>query len=107
MAIAQLSSVGGSWAVVLFAGSLKGLHHCIAVMSIYLPNVYRTAFSLDSVVDESVAQTAAEAYVARTGETIYVPGLGEIAPSAPEPPDTTSGGGGEDVIKTVKSTKKK
>lgn len=54
-------------------------------MSIYLPNVYRAAFSLDSVVDEDVAQAAAEAYVARTGETIYVPGLGEIAPAASEP----------------------
>ena len=58
-------------------------------MSIYLPNVYRAAFSLDSVVDEDVAQAAAEAYVARTGETIYVPGLGEIAPAASEPEPET------------------
>ena len=50
-------------------------------MSIYLPNGYRLAFNCDSVVSESVAREKAEAYVAKTGETIYVPGLGQFSPS--------------------------
>lgn len=56
-------------------------------MSIYLPNVYRTAFGLDSVVDVATAKAAAQKYVDRTGESIYIPGLGEIkAGSTPAPP---------------------
>ena len=57
-------------------------------MSIYLPNVYRTALGLDSVVDEATARAAAQKYVDRTGESIYIPGLGSFTKgsSAPEPP---------------------
>ena len=55
-------------------------------MSVYLPNNYRLAFGCDSVVPEAVAKKKAEAYAARTGKTIYVPGLGEIGGSpAPDP----------------------
>lgn len=57
-------------------------------MSVYLPNNYRLAFGCDSVVPESVARAKAEAYAAKIGKTIYVPGLGEIGGTAPEPEPT-------------------
>ena len=61
-------------------------------MSVYLPNVYRTAFGLDSVVDEAVAKKAAEAYVAKTGKSVYIPGLGTITGGGDsDPPATTIG----------------
>ena len=62
-------------------------------MSVYLPNVYRTAFGgLDSVVDDAVAKKAAEAYVAKTGKSVYIPGLGTISGGGSgDPPKTTIG----------------
>ena len=47
-------------------------------MSVYLPNNYRLAFNCDSVVPESVAKKKAEAYAAKTGKSVYIPGLGVI-----------------------------
>lgn len=72
-------------------------------MSVYLPNVYRLAFGCDSVVPESVAKAKAEAYAAKTGKPVYIPGLGQISPT----PDVDGGGGGGDPVIAVKSTKKK
>ena len=54
--------------------------------SVYLPNGYRLAFNCDSVVPASVATKKAQAYVERTGKTIYVPGLGTFSSTPPEPP---------------------
>lgn len=56
-------------------------------MSVYLPNGYRLAFNCDSVVPESVAKKKAEAYAAKTGKPVYIPGLGVFGggPPAPDP----------------------
>lgn len=54
--------------------------------SVYLPNGYRLAFNCDSVVPASVATKKAQAYVERTGKTIYVPGLGTFSSTPPAPP---------------------
>ncbi len=54
--------------------------------SVYLPTGYRLAFNCDSVVPASVATKKAQAYVERTGKTIYVPGLGTFSSTPPEPP---------------------
>ena len=59
-------------------------------MSVYLPNGYRLAFNCDSVVPESVAKKKAEAYAAKTGKPVYIPGLGVIGGDPPAP-DTTIG----------------
>ena len=61
--------------------------------SVYLPNNYRLAFNCDSVVPAHVAETKAKAYAKRTGKTIYVPGLGQITGSTPEPDPDTDGAG--------------
>ena len=53
--------------------------------SIYLWNAYQLAFNCDSVVPAHVAETKAQAYVERTGKTIYVPGLGNFSPAGPPP----------------------
>ena len=66
--------------------------------SVYLPNGYRLAFNCDSVVPAHVAERKAQAYVERTGKTIYVPGLGNFSPAQPEP---------ESVAKSAKTTVKK
>jgi len=61
-------------------------------MSVYLPNGYRLAFNCDSVIPESVAKKKAEAYVAKTGKTIYVPGLGQFSPAGGDGGDGGDGG---------------
>ena len=53
--------------------------------SVYLSNGYRLAFNCDSVVPASVATKKAQAYVERTGKTIYVPGLGTFSSTPPAP----------------------
>ena len=55
-------------------------------MSVYLPNGYRLAFNCDSVVPESVAKAKAEAYAAKTGKPVYIPGLGVFGGDPPVAP---------------------
>ena len=72
-------------------------------MSIWLPGNYRVAFSLDSVVETHVAQAAAEAYVAKTGKSLYVPGLGVIEPEpepGPEPEPEPDPEAGAETVET-------
>ena len=59
--------------------------------SVYLSNNYRLAFNCDSVVPAHVAETKAKAYAKRTGKTVYVPGLGQVTGSDPEPDPGTDG----------------
>ena len=78
------------WAFVLNASNLKVLHYWIAMAhtttgSIYLSNNLRLALGLNSVEPAHRALKKAEAYAARTGKVVYIPGLGEIGGTPPQP----------------------
>ena len=66
------------------------MHRCIAMPhtttgSIYLSNTLRAKLVLNSVEPAHRVLDKAEAYAARTGKMIYVPGLGEIGGTPPKP----------------------